>query len=90
MNRPETLDSALEGAHGVFAVTNFWEPGGVDEIKQAGAVIQEHSYLGANADDQIALANKLAGKPATDFATWARNSMPAIDSDAATTGIATQ
>ena len=28
LNRPETLQAAFEGAHGVFAVTNFWEPGG--------------------------------------------------------------
>lgn len=40
LNRPETLDAALAGAHGVFAVTNFWEPGGVDEIAQATAAIR--------------------------------------------------
>ena len=27
LNRPETLRSALDGAYGVFAVTNFWERG---------------------------------------------------------------
>ena len=27
LTRPETLSSAFEGAHGVFLVTNFWEPG---------------------------------------------------------------
>jgi len=40
LNRPETLTSALDGAYGVFAVTNFWEPGGADEITQAKAVIR--------------------------------------------------
>jgi uncharacterized protein YbjT (DUF2867 family) len=40
LNRPETLTSALEGAYGVFAVTNFWEPGGADEITQANATIR--------------------------------------------------
>lgn len=31
LTRPETLSAAFEGAHGVFLVTNFWEPG-TDEI----------------------------------------------------------
>jgi uncharacterized protein YbjT (DUF2867 family) len=38
LNRPETLRAAFEGAHGVFLVTNFWEPG-ADERKQATAAI---------------------------------------------------
>jgi uncharacterized protein YbjT (DUF2867 family) len=37
LDRPETLKAAFEGAHGVFLVTNFWEPG-TDELKQATAV----------------------------------------------------
>jgi uncharacterized protein YbjT (DUF2867 family) len=36
LDRPETLKAALEGIHGVFLVTNFWE-GGTDEPKQASA-----------------------------------------------------
>lgn len=40
LNRPETLEAALDGAYGVFAVTNFWEQGGADEITQAKAVIR--------------------------------------------------
>lgn len=40
LNGPESLKSALDGAYGVFAVTNAWEPGGADEITQARAVIQ--------------------------------------------------
>jgi uncharacterized protein YbjT (DUF2867 family) len=36
LDRPETLKAAFEGAHGVFLVTNFWEPG-TDEVKQATA-----------------------------------------------------
>jgi uncharacterized protein YbjT (DUF2867 family) len=39
LDRPETLESAFEGAHGVFLVTNFWEEG-TDELKQATAAIR--------------------------------------------------
>lgn len=39
LERPETLAAALEGAYGVFLVTNFWQAG-TDEIKQAGAAVQ--------------------------------------------------
>src|SRR5882724_9844706 len=38
LDKPETLKAAFAGAHGVFLVTNSWEPG-TDELKQAtGAV----------------------------------------------------
>ena len=40
LNRPETVEPAFEGAYGVFAVTNFWEPGQVDEIAQATSAIK--------------------------------------------------
>ena len=40
LNRPETLRPAFDGAYGVFAVTNSWEPGTVDEIGQATAAIR--------------------------------------------------
>lgn len=46
LNRPETLTSALAGAYGVFAVTNFWEQGGADEIAQAKALISAASEAG--------------------------------------------
>src|SRR5712692_163618 len=39
LDRPETLNAAFEGAHGVFLVTNFWEKG-TDEFKQATAAIR--------------------------------------------------
>jgi uncharacterized protein YbjT (DUF2867 family) len=39
LDRPETLDAAFAGAHGVFFVTNFWQPG-TDEGKQAAAAIR--------------------------------------------------
>ena len=38
LNRPETLNSALEGAYGVFLVTNFQEAG-ANEPRQATAVV---------------------------------------------------
>jgi uncharacterized protein YbjT (DUF2867 family) len=38
LNRPETLTSAFDGAHGVFLVTNFQEHG-VHELKQATAAV---------------------------------------------------
>src|SRR6202166_828272 len=39
LDRPETLNAAFEGAHGVFLVTNFQEAG-TDELKQATAAIR--------------------------------------------------
>jgi uncharacterized protein YbjT (DUF2867 family) len=38
LNRPETLRDAFEGVHGVFLVTNSWEPG-TDELKQATTAV---------------------------------------------------
>jgi len=40
LEKPETLKTAFEGAHGVFLVTNFWAPGGTDELTQATAAIR--------------------------------------------------
>ena len=39
LDRPETLNAAFEGAHGVFLVTNFWEEG-TNELKQATAAVR--------------------------------------------------
>jgi uncharacterized protein YbjT (DUF2867 family) len=39
LSRPETLKAAFAGAHGVFLVTNPWEPG-TDERKQALAAVR--------------------------------------------------
>src|SRR6266481_4926629 len=39
LDRAESLNAAFEGAHGVFLVTNFWEPG-TDEPKQATAAVR--------------------------------------------------
>lgn len=37
---------------------------------------QAHTYLGLESHDQIALANKIAGRQPTKFATWARANLP--------------
>jgi uncharacterized protein YbjT (DUF2867 family) len=45
LNRPETLKAAFAGAHGIFLVTNFREPG-TDERKQALAAVQAAKEAG--------------------------------------------
>src|SRR6266446_3049025 len=39
LDRPETLEAAFKGAHGVFLVTNFREAG-TNEFKQATAAVR--------------------------------------------------
>jgi len=39
LDRPDTLEAAFKGAHGVFLVINFWEQG-TDELKQATAAVR--------------------------------------------------
>ncbi|USW46744.1 Putative NmrA-like domain, NAD(P)-binding domain superfamily [Septoria linicola] len=47
MNSPETLSSALKGAHSVFLVTNFWESMSADiEFAQAKAVVDAAKAIG--------------------------------------------
>ena len=50
--------------------STFFE--GAGELAQMFAYFESYTYLGGNYDTQIKLANELAGKPATDFATWAK------------------
>jgi uncharacterized protein YbjT (DUF2867 family) len=45
LDRSETLENAFAGAHGVFLVTNFWEPG-TDELEQATAAIRAAKAAG--------------------------------------------
>ncbi|HSY96656.1 MAG TPA: NmrA/HSCARG family protein [Steroidobacteraceae bacterium] len=45
LDRPETLKVAFAGAHGVFLVTNAWEPGS-DEGKQARAAVHAAKEAG--------------------------------------------
>lgn len=44
-NRPETLEAAFSGAHGVFLVTNAWEAG-ADESRQALAAVNAAKAAG--------------------------------------------
>jgi hypothetical protein len=52
---------------------------GAAELAQMFAYFENHTYLGSNQERQIKLAHEIAGKPATDFASWAKTSfsMPA-------------
>ncbi len=49
---------------------------GAAEVAATFSYFQAHTYLGSNSHDQIALANKIAGRPASKFATWARVNFP--------------
>jgi uncharacterized protein YbjT (DUF2867 family) len=43
-----------------------------DEVAEMFAYWETHTYLGSNFDDQIRLANQVAGRQPTRFSTWAR------------------
>jgi uncharacterized protein YbjT (DUF2867 family) len=45
LNDPATLEAAFDGVHGVFAVTNFWEPG-TDEIAQGRNAVDAARHVG--------------------------------------------
>jgi len=49
---------------------------GATEIAEMFSYWQAHTYLGSDLTDQISLANKLAGREPTRFATWARENLP--------------
>ncbi len=50
---------------------------GAAEIAEMFAYFQAHTYLGSESRDEIALANKVAGREATKFSAWARVNFPA-------------
>jgi uncharacterized protein YbjT (DUF2867 family) len=52
---------------------------GAAEIAEMFAYFQVHTYLGSDSRDEIALANKVAGSPATKFSAWARVNFPASE-----------
>src|SRR5258707_7873405 len=45
LNRPDTLQPAFTGAHGIFLVTNFWEQG-TDEFAQGTAAVRTAKVAG--------------------------------------------
>jgi uncharacterized protein YbjT (DUF2867 family) len=50
---------------------------GAAEIAEMFSYFQEHTYLGSDSGDQIALANKVVGRQPTKFSAWARLNFPA-------------
>jgi len=49
---------------------------GAKEIAEMFSYWEAHTYLGSDSSAQIALANKIAGREPTRFATWARENFP--------------
>ena len=49
---------------------------GAAEVGEMIGYWQAHTYLGSDSSDQIALANKIAGRQPTKFSTWARANFP--------------
>ena len=52
---------------------------GAAEIAEMFAYFQAHTYLGSDSRDQIALANKVAGRQAAKFSVWTRVNFPASE-----------
>jgi hypothetical protein len=55
---------------------------GAPEIAEMFSYWEAHTYLGSDSSDQIALANKVAGRQPTKFAAWARLNFPVQNRDA--------
>jgi len=49
---------------------------GASEIAEMLGYWEAHTYLGSGSSDQIALANKIAGREPTRFSTWAQENFP--------------
>ena len=50
---------------------------GAAEIAEMFSYFQAHTYLGSDSRNQIALANKIAGRQPTKFSAWAQVNFPA-------------
>jgi len=50
---------------------------GAAEMAEMFSYFQAHTYLGSDSYDQIALANKIAGRQPTKFSAWAQVNFPA-------------
>ncbi len=49
---------------------------GAAEVAETFSYFEAHTYLGSNSYDEIALANKIAGRQPTKFSTWAQVNFP--------------
>jgi D-arabinose 1-dehydrogenase-like Zn-dependent alcohol dehydrogenase len=49
---------------------------GAAEVAEMLSYFEAHTYLGKNAQDEIALANKIAGNQPSKLSTWARAQFP--------------
>jgi len=49
---------------------------GAPEVGETFRYFEAHTYLGSDSGEQIALANRIAGRQPTNFATWARKNFP--------------
>jgi uncharacterized protein YbjT (DUF2867 family) len=49
---------------------------GAAEIAETFSYWEAHTYLGSDSSDRIALANRIAGRQPTNFATWAHMNFP--------------
>jgi hypothetical protein len=49
---------------------------GATEIAEMFSYWEDHTYLGSDSHDQIALANQIAGRQPSKFSTWARLNIP--------------
>src|SRR5205814_9199991 len=49
---------------------------GATEIAEMFSYWEAHTYLGSDLSNQIALANKIAGRAPTRFLTWPRENFP--------------
>ena len=56
---------------------------GASEIAEMFGYFEDHTYLGSASHDEIALANKIAGRLPTKFSPWARLNFPVLDENAA-------
>ena len=50
---------------------------GAGEVAEMFSYFQAHTYLGSDSRDQIALANKIAGRQPTKFSAWVQVNFPA-------------
>jgi hypothetical protein len=49
---------------------------GAAEVAEMLSYFEAHTYLGKNAQDEIALAKKIAGRQPSKLSTWARAQFP--------------